>query len=844
MAITDIWWDGGGYDIHIIPANSSDRLDQKLRFEQETGGTTTTHNGDSPPTGVTVTFAAEYKGAPAAGHGISSFNTATGVVTVDPVLPISGLRLYNFIIRATVSEVGGSCSDADKASGRCMETIIRVHIHDSVNKIWLTPNTLTVYDGTTNQQFTVLAEFNEGQSADNITVGDITNSNWLFYTPTQNPGAISISSSTGKITINNINQLAKVKVSIGAIVPGPNFEDEKEVKTKASLAQARSIIRIRGHGPVNFSNKTNVLFVPDGFLDTEKGYFNKIINRIVRKLQKDGHIFPYNKLEDSINYWRIQDSDFVPSQEQNVSVLAELDIRGRRSGRRGKPVPFPIKPDSTATHWTIENLVYKVGLPVSPDRSKSKTTKINEWQTLYDGISGAKIRLAVFNRWRRLADRTIANERDTAFGIRINDHPRIDRDEDRVTTLHERRTTSGQFQDFLVNIKHGGNTVGTTWTTGKDKDLICFISRSELVGGSQNETGFSTTLGRSEEVRLLLVSPPDRGIELFPMNLLHGGSLRPLHPAIPPNIAHECAHSFGLKDEYGGGTGANLPTHLVATYSSSGNIQPESDIALPIPQIGFDVTKIRWAWPRVKAAGVLTGQPTPSGSNFTVTLTTVRAGDFSSGDTVRLRKKDFIGAPLKFNADYTFNKSQDPASAFSDRFIIDTVIGNQITIKPDAGSSLTAANFPAGSLLIATVPASPTPPATVGDDLPLLAPIILSHIDTSNGPLNAPSGNPTRPCRRKRNPISVMTARNIPSGLPKNRPRNKANIVGIYEGGVYHDCGVFHAAGLCMMRSIRYQSRSKLKTAPFCQICRYLIVDRVNAIKHKEVDKNYKYPEP
>lgn len=834
MAITNIWWDGGGYDIHLIPANSSDRLDQKLRFQQETGGTTTTHNGDSPPAGVTVTFAAEYKGAPAAGHGINSFNTATGVVTVDAVLPISGLRLYNFIIRATVSETAGNSLDIP----------IRVHIHDSVKKIWLTPNTLTVYDGTTNQQFTVLAEFNEGQSADNTTVGDITNSGWLFYTVTQNPAAISVASSTGKITVNTINQTAKVKVSIGAIVPGPNFEDEKEVKTKASLAQARSITRIRGRGPVNFNNKMNILFVPDGFLDTEKRYFNQIVNRIVRKLQTDGHIFPYNKLEDSINYWRQQNLDFVPSQEQNVSVLAELDIRGRRSGRRGKTVPFPIKPDSTATRWTIENLVYKVGLPVPSDRSKSKNTKVNEWQTLYDGVSGAKIRTGVFNRWRRMADRTIANERDTAFGIRINDHPRIDNNNDRVTKHHERRTTTGQFHDFLANIKRGGNTVGTTWTTGKDKGLVCIIVRSELVGGSRNVTGFSTTLGRSEEVRLHLVSSPGRGIELIPMNILRGGKLRPLHPAIPPNVTHECTHAFGLTDEYGGGVGASLPAHLVATYSSTGNIQPESDLTRPSPQIGFDVTKIKWAWPRVKAAGVLTGQPAPSGSNFTVTLTTVRAGDFSSGDTVRLRKNDFIGAPLKFNSDFTLDKNQDPASAFSDRFIIDTVIGNQITIKPDAGSSLTPGDFPAGSLLIATVPKAPSPPATVGDDLPLVAPVILSHIDTSNGPLNAPHGNPTRTCRKASSAISVMTPRNIPGGLPKNRPRNKANIVGIYEGGVYHDCGVFHPAGLCMMRTIRFQSRGKLKTAPYCQICRYLIVDRVNAIKHKEVDKKYKYPEP
>jgi hypothetical protein len=81
----------------------------------------------------------------------------------------------------------------------------------------------------------------------------------------------------------------------------------------------------------------------------------------------------------------------------------------------------------------------------------------------------------------------------------------------------------------------------------------------------------------------------------------------------------------------------------------------------------------------------------------------------------------------------------------------------------------------------------------------------------------------------------------VPSGLPKGRPANRANIVGLYEGGNQFDCGIFHPAGLCIMRV-----QLSDKNARFCHVCRYLIVDRVDPIFHKELDALYaaEYPEP
>src|SRR5262249_23864717 len=65
-------------------------------------------------------------------------------------------------------------SVADNA-GKTYETEIRIHIHDSVNEIWLTPPTLTIHKGADECRFTVLASFNDG------VIGDITGWPQLSY---------------------------------------------------------------------------------------------------------------------------------------------------------------------------------------------------------------------------------------------------------------------------------------------------------------------------------------------------------------------------------------------------------------------------------------------------------------------------------------------------------------------------------------------------------------------------------------------------------------------------------------------------------------------------------------
>jgi hypothetical protein len=157
VAITSLQWLGfGERDIHLLPDTVSPRIDRLFEIRNADD---TTQRADNPPAGVTVTFEPRFAGTATGnqfvGHGVT-VDTATGQVTVGS-LP-GGPKLRNFIIICKVQEAINS-----------LETRIRIHVHESISRVWLTPNPLTAREGATGVRLSVLAKFADG------TIGDITN---------------------------------------------------------------------------------------------------------------------------------------------------------------------------------------------------------------------------------------------------------------------------------------------------------------------------------------------------------------------------------------------------------------------------------------------------------------------------------------------------------------------------------------------------------------------------------------------------------------------------------------------------------------------------------------------
>src|SRR5690349_3934598 len=158
MASVDIFWNGNaGFDIHLLPGETSSPLLDLLIIREDTTPPSFT-SANSPPADVdSITFTPNFLAAGAIReNGGVRVDTATGQVSV-----LAAPVLKSFVIEATVK----TKAPASKELG---PVPIRVLVHTRIQDIWLTPSPLTIRQGADGERFTVLALF------DDDTIGDIT----------------------------------------------------------------------------------------------------------------------------------------------------------------------------------------------------------------------------------------------------------------------------------------------------------------------------------------------------------------------------------------------------------------------------------------------------------------------------------------------------------------------------------------------------------------------------------------------------------------------------------------------------------------------------------------------
>jgi hypothetical protein len=94
------------------------------------------------------------------------------------------------------------------------------------------------------------------------------------------------------------------------------------------------------------------------------------------------------------------------------------------------------------------------------------------------------------------------------------------------------------------------------------------------------------------------------------------------------------------------------------------------------------------------------------------------------------------------------------------------------------------------------------------------------------------------------------------TGFPTDVRLPGQGVIGLFDGGARYSCGIFHAAAQCTMRhetgdpdvspnteAISGEQQKKV-VAPFCHVCRYIIVDQTDPTLHGMIDDLYKknYP--
>jgi hypothetical protein len=61
----------------------------------------------------------------------------------------------------------------------------------------------------------------------------------------------------------------------------------------------------------------------------------------------------------------------------------------------------------------------------------------------------------------------------------------------------------------------------------------------------------------------------------------------------------------------------------------------------------------------------------------------------------------------------------------------------------------------------------------------------------------------------------------------------QSRLIGLYDGGGYFHCGVYHPAGRCLMRN------QDDATTFFCAVCRYVLTEVFDPPQHGRIDRDY-----
>jgi hypothetical protein len=835
VALTDARWTTA--DLHVVRGAPSRRLDAELRLFDDT--TSDDIFANNPPAHVRVTFEPAFvpEGAQTAGHvsghGVS-VDTGTGVVTVQPA-PAGGRRLRNFRLTAVAR---------DANTAREFKNVIRVHVHDALVDLWLTPASLTVRPASNQfrvSRFSILARFDDG------VIGDI--GNWELQWSTDPPSAVLpdesdvqiIDAATGDFVARRTGARARVI----ATYPPLGLSRDAEIVCVEEWSAARELTWVAGKDPAKWREVTNVLFLPDGFVAAEEALFETLVRNIVRKLRTASVLRPFDCLHDAMNFW----VGFVPSEEPGFNLRFEMYTVQEPGGLSARRMPSIRAPSASAERWSIGELLHEVGLPVASDAQRPLTGPpaarplLAEWQAVYGShVTEARVE-GSWKDWRALSTRTLLNERNTALGVTLGARPQIQQGLD---TLHmtSSRVSTSTLDSLFEGFAYRGQPVGRTWKwtepRGKDLGLVCILPRTRV--GRATNLGDVFTSPLANRSAHMVRPATAAGVEIVPVRLKHRKEPMPPGeehlPAVdvddPPfemiaTVAHEAGHSLRLGDEYSQGAQKDLPAGI--DLSDEANLQNAQSVLVPGTST-LDSDRIKWAgWHRIVTAGVLALDPDPPdvANDYRLTLRPGHAAAFKKDDLLRLRLRPLV--PVT-RVSHVMRVKSTPAAGQEHL---------DVTVAFDGWTS--PGHFRAGSVVMKMLrfPFTGLGINNLGEELTLMARIIREHIDASQLPLNARPGRSLAACDFDHD--AQQDARNLPSGLPKCQPRNRSRIVGLFEGGSQYHCGVYHPTGACIMRTSQMQNGEVI---PFCPVCRYVMVDLIDPTKHGIIDADYAkiYPDP
>ncbi|GAB3938523.1 hypothetical protein [Larkinella terrae] len=638
----------------------------------------------------------------------------------DPKFQISSFLVYVIV--------------TDTSDNSTSETALRIHVHQLIQDVWMTPDPFTVYQGMKDARAGLYAHFDDGVVAE---IGDIyfgDNGGVVPYTITNKPritwkctAAPSLINASGKITTGQLSGDFPVSVSVKYGTKTVSAIGKIQVSTNLSANQTTIQVElVTTGGSPGFSRLNeipNILFLPEGF--TDSGVFEDLVNNYVADLVRNKITSPFDQLKGSINFWKA----FVPSREVGLTHRSVLEVYASGTTLNAYSPSVPAKPDSDdASTWTAENLLYFVGVPLKSDEAVDDAVLRLRWENT-TRLTAAQLDVlfsvdnALVFGWKSSADRRLPDATDSAFGISVNDYSAAAQDEKHELINFDNRRVQRDFLDgFLGTLRDGqNNLIGPVFVMdkasgnrGKDFDNVIFLLATNA-GRAQNETGYLFAgLKLPDDITLTGTLADFRTSRIPPV----------LPSVLPPmakaTLTHELVHSFGLGDEYGEPNSdysnkpitdpavANWPfanytdgVYLTDEYS---NLQAKLDLESPISGGGtaLDAFKIKWRYPRIRKCSLVTAISL-SGSDMVMTLKSPKA-DFKVNETVFFRKRRVNRFQMRvYDEKYKVEADIVSPATLAEEFIkyyvkvksIDSV-NNKITIKSDFGTTTVAVELKAG----------------------------------------------------------------------------------------------------------------------------------------------------
>lgn len=839
MPITGITYETGRREAHLIANHAPSFISANSLMFQQAGGTGTARAYMLANTDVALTIKSRFKDTRGVfgkhGNGQVEVDLLSGEVTMP--FSLGRFRPANFMIDVEARNLG---------TAEVFRTSVRVHLHRSIKRIWLSPEKLTVRvfggpmaGGAAVGRFALRAEF------DDDTVGDITTMSSVQWTTPPDisivNGLVNISGTTASSTV--ISAFVPGLPLVDAIVEREQDWTGTQPPLHVDLVEPNSTPS--GAMPfsgVAFRDQPNILFLSEGYEASEQGRFDAFVRSLVRHFKTDPLASPFRRLSEACLFW----SAFRPCVpgRAGVSIATEVFTVGLSDGSGAfaldlVPTPEDIDRVGPSGIWSMEQLIHAVGLPMPIDDPvhtlRTDDIILSEWKaTLPDdpsphlGVNSSGV--SIISDWRKLATRGLMDLVDSPFGTEVGRlqpaHPahRMDLSGDRLMRgrLDLLLSATTSTQGFVLNTVWTTPAIPPNFTMG-NADLVCFVLPT--IGDEAKQDGAlfcssdKTTRAKPDVAgshRYLLVPHPPP----FQADPAHAGI-----------IARQIAQCFTLGSERGIRRGSPDPALAATIQDERTNLQLESALTF-VPGTGAG-DDIRWRWHRIEAAAMLAQAPvqlTPT--TWDVTVRPGQGAVFQLDFPVHLRIRR-RGLPLR-NSPF-----------LSPPLWVIGINGDRITIKDVATpftypfTRIIATNLLATSLGPEDVMYTPSLSQTPTPFLPfkhreILSDTIRAHISSTGLPLT---------------PHPMDTDRQIDqipqlvgwSGFAKFNKKFLTRIVGLYGGGEDLHLGVFHPTGHCRMRD-----PTAVPMHSFCAVCIYQLIDQIDPQQHGTFDKQYElmYPKP